>query len=471
MSASRRFGTLLCGVLVLTTFARHQLRAAEVVDHKKVDKLVAPLIDGDWIYGLAIGLIDEHGTQQLGYGRVSESNEHSPSPHTLFEIGSITKVFTGTILAQMVEDGTVSLDEPVQQLLAHTIIVPKGEREITLLDLSTHSSGLPRMPTNFSPRDVNNPYADYTVEQMGTFLGGLKLTREPGEKSVYSNLGVGLLGHALVLKSGYDYESLVEKTILEPLEMTETRITLDDDDRRRLATGHDFDGNPVANWDIPTLAGAGALRSTTDDMLKFLAANLGLRSTTLDSAIANTHAVHYKNPDQADNDVGLGWMLRRKDGVIWHNGGTGGYSAFAGFNPEKRIGVVVLGNTSSTYVDQIGNRLLTLLSGSEPAGFELPKPIELSEKELDPLVGKYQATKLLAAKVTRDGRRLFLQMTGQPKIQICPTSATHFFCRPVDATIDFEPGDDGKIARLVIHQNGADVPAQRVVEDAKALTK
>ncbi len=278
MNARRKLFALgWCGLVAITVLGGPWAEAEELVETAKVDALAKPLVDRGWVYGLAIGLINEDGTQTFGYGHVSEKNQAPPKSDTLFEIGSITKVFTGTILAKMVEDGQVTLDTPVQEILGMTILVPQGKRPITLVDLATHSSGLPRMPTNFAPADPMNPYADYTITDMGAFLAKHKLRREPGEKSEYSNLGMGLLGQALALKAGYDYESLVEKTIWQPLGMTDTRITFDDHDLARVAQGHDFDGNPTANWDIPALAGAGAIRSTTGDMLKFLAANLGLR--------------------------------------------------------------------------------------------------------------------------------------------------------------------------------------------------
>jgi CubicO group peptidase (beta-lactamase class C family) len=305
---------------------------------------------------------------------------------------------------------------------------------------------------------------------MGSFLLKHKLQRQPGEKSVYSNLGVGLLGHTLQLKSGYDYESLLEDKITGPLEMANTKITLDDDDLKRLAIGHDSDGQPVSNWDLPTFAGAGAIRSTTGDMLKFLASQLGLKKSKLDPAIAKTHEVHFKIPENEPFDMGLGWLLQRNDGIIWHNGGTGGYNSFTGFQPEKKLGVIVLSNSSNKYVDLLGFKLLKLLGGGDPEPFELPKSFKLSADKLEPLVGKYKLNPALVADVTREGDRLFVQLTGQPRIGLYATSDTDFYCRPVDAKFDFEI-EDGKAKRMTIHQNGQDIPAARVDSAEKPATE
>jgi CubicO group peptidase (beta-lactamase class C family) len=223
--------------------------AADVVEHAKLDALARPLVDHGWVAGLSIGLVSESGSQFVGYGHTTDANSPAPNEITEFEIGSVTKVFTGLLLADMIERGLVKLDTPIQELLGDSIKAPEGERAITLVDLATHSSGLPRMPSNFDPKDSGNPYADYTVEQMKKFLEGYKLARQPGAKSDYSNLGVGLLGHALALKAGTSYEALVRERICTPLAMEDTRITLTDDQRARLASGHDADGNSQANWD------------------------------------------------------------------------------------------------------------------------------------------------------------------------------------------------------------------------------
>ncbi len=466
MSGLRNVRAWWCVVLLLVIAPAVQ--AEELVPQAKVDEIVKPLVEGGWIKGLAIGLISDKGEQTLGYGAISDKNPSPPTPETVFEIGSITKTFTGIILAQMVEEGAVNLDDKAQQHLGMTLLVPVNkERPITLVDLATHSSALPRMPSNFAPQDPENPYADYSVAQMGQFLMRHKLQRKPGEKSEYSNLGMGLLGHILQLKSGYDYESLMEKVITGPLSMTQTRITLDEDDLARLAQGHDSDGQPAKNWDIPTLAGAGAIRSTSRDMLKYVAANLGLKQSKLDKAIALSQQIHFQNPENEGGDVGLGWQLQRANKIVWHNGGTGGYSSFIGMQPEKKIGVVVLGSSSSDYVTQLGFRLLKLLGGDEVKPFSLPKTMKLPAEKLEPLVGKYRMSPAVVAEVTSKGDQLFVQLTGQPRIGIYPTSETNFYCRPVDAKFDFEADDSGKFTKMVIHQNGLDIPCTRMEADDK----
>ncbi len=450
------------GLLLLLLARASRVPADELVAQAKIDALVQPLIDDGWLYGAAVGLVNEHGTQTAGYGKISAKNPAAPAADTEFEIGSITKVFTGLVLAQLVEEHRVTLDEPLQKLLGDSMHVPGGkDREMTLVDLSTHSSGLPRMPGNFRPKDQTDPFADYTVEQMAEFLAAHKLRRQPGDKYEYSNLAVGLLGHALALKCGQSYEEMVRQRICQPLDMRETCITLNEAQQARLAAGHDFDNHPAANWSIPTLAGAGALRSTTGDMLKFLAANLGFTKTPFDAALAASHVVHFKLPQGAG--VALGWHVMA-DGVIWHNGGTGGYHSYAGFLPAKKAGVVVLSNTAIMHVDQLGRRLLDLLVSGEAQPLKLPHPITLDAAALDRLAGKYNLPPLANITVARDGDALEFEISGQPKIRLYPESPQRFFTRAsADLAISFETDEAGAATKLVIHQSGQNVTAKRTV--------
>ena len=309
--------------------------------------------------GIVVGIIDEHGRNVIGHGKLALDRDQTPDGDTIFEIGSITKVFTSLLLADMVERGEVKLDDPAGKFLPSTVQVPRrGDRQITLLDLSMQVSGLPRLPNNMKLTDLNNPYANYDAARLYDFLSGYTLTRDIGEKYEYSNLGVGLLGHALSLKAGLTYEELVRGRILEPLGMTSTTVTLSESQKKRLATGHNATLHPVGNWDLNVLEGAGALRSTANDMLKFLAANLELTKTPLQAAMRRMRSVH-RETGVPDLEIMMAWHVFHKFGtdIVWHNGGTGGYRSFAGFVPAKKSAVVVLCNTSVD-CDDIGRHAL-----------------------------------------------------------------------------------------------------------------
>ena len=189
--------------------------------------------------GIVVGIVDEHGSRIVSCGKLDNGTDQEVNGDTLFEIGSVTKTFTALLLQDMIERGEMKLDDPVAKYLPESVKMPtRNGKEITLLHLATHTSGLPDIPDNLDPKRADNPFADYTVEKMYAFLSGYQLTRDPGAKFEYSNLGMGLLGHVIALKAGTNYESLVVDRICRPLKMDSTRITLTPELKARFATGH-----------------------------------------------------------------------------------------------------------------------------------------------------------------------------------------------------------------------------------------
>ncbi len=349
---SRLLG-LVCPLLVATVLLANGVRNQELATAIKTR------VDAHKSTGMVVGTIDaDGGTSVAAYG--------DPGPgalpldaDSLFEIGSITKVFTATLLADMVDRGEVALDDPVSKYLPEPVRVPeRNGRKITFVDLATQSSGLPRMPDNMHPRDPANPYADYTLEQLYDFLGRCTLTRDIGSQYEYSNLGVALLGVALARRAGTSYEALLTERVLKPLGMEHTGITLTPWMQRHLVKGHDAEGHVVPNWDIPTFAGAGALRSTLNDMLIFARANLNPSAGHLQTVMQTTHRV-LRGTDRPDMSIGLNWHVRHADGhdIVWHNGGTGGYRTLLGFDEARKIAAIVLTN-SQQGADDLGYALL-----------------------------------------------------------------------------------------------------------------
>jgi D-alanyl-D-alanine-carboxypeptidase/D-alanyl-D-alanine-endopeptidase len=382
--------------------------------------------------GIVVGIIDTNGTRIISYGKPAQDSSQALDGDSVFEIGSATKVFTATVLADMAERGELSLNDPISKFLPKLVKAPTHDgKEITLADLSSQTSGLPRMPGNFAPKDPTNPYADYSVEQMYAYLSGYTLTRDPGTQYLYSNLGVGLLGHILSLRAGTDYENLVLRRVCQPLKMENTRITLTSGMKAKLATGHNAGLRLVANWDLPTLAGAEALRSTVNDMLKFVAANLGLASSPLAPAMLKAHQTLHET-GSAGLQVGLGWhILKRFDSeIIWHNGGTGGYHSFVGFIKKQRRGVVVLSNSTND-TDDIGRHLLeSQYPLAELTAPKIRKAIKLDSKILDTYVGEYQVAPNFVIKIIREGDKLFAQATGQERLDLLAETETDFFWKP-----------------------------------------
>ena len=314
--------------------------------------------------GVTIGIVDHGERRVLAYG--------TAKPDSIFEIGSITKTFTGLLLAQMVQQGKVKFDEPVRELLpAGTVAKPAGS-EITLLDLATQHSGLPRMPDNFHPADNSNPYADYRPANLYAFLAKHGVVKPADATFLYSNLGFGLLGQALVDRADVSYSELLQNEITGPLGMKDTVVALSAEQQLRFITGHDAAHHPAHAWDLDALAGAGAIRSTADDMLTYLQANLhpdklpsaATRTPsgkTLPAALAQSHEL--RADALPGMRIALAWLYVAATGSYWHNGGTGGYSSFAFFNPKADYAVVVLMNTSGQFADRLGHHIAERLAG------------------------------------------------------------------------------------------------------------
>lgn len=421
--------------------------------------------------GIVVGMIGPDGRKVVSYGALEKGDPRALNGDTVFEIGSVTKVFTSLLLSDMVQRGQVALTDPVSKYLPAGVKMPqRNGKQITLLDLATHTSGLPRIPGNFKPKDPANPYADYSVAQLYEFLASYELPRDIGAQYEYSNLGGGLLGHVLTLRAGMDYEALVRARITAPLDMNSTSIALSPGMKARLAVGHDDKLKPVANWDLPTLAGAGALRSTANDMLTFVAANIGgYTKTPLAPAMAAMLDV--RRPSGAPGlDVALAWHIYSSPqggSIIWHNGGTGGYRSFIGYDPKTRIGVVVLANAETTAgVDDIGLHLLNpkapLLTASAFQPAKERKEVAVDPKLFDKYAGRYQLAPNFVLTITREGDHLFAQATGQPKFELFAESEKEYFLKVVDAQITFDVDAGGAVNQLVLHQAGQNVPAKRI---------
>ncbi len=532
--------------------------------------------------GIVVGLMDANGIHFYSHGLKSLKSDAAVDEHSVFEIGSISKTFTCTILAEMVQQGKLSLDDPLQKHLPEGVKAPtRNDAIITLRDIANHTSALPRMPSNFDPADESNPYADYTENLLYEFLNGYELSRDIGSQYEYSNYAMGLLGYTLAKQNNMNYSQMLRKFITKPLDMKNTDIVFTPEMKAQLAKGHTrFE--EVPNWDLSTLAGAGAIRSTATDMLKYLSANMGIAKTELYPAMELAHKKSSSNEDVFP--IGLSWFIQISDSlqIIEHGGATGGYRAFAGFIKGGDKAVVVLTNSTSGIQD-IG---MHMLNANEPlkeikysiandikpiidkegidAGFkayakikaekaekyiideselnslgyhymgknEMDKAIAVFQKnikeypdafnpydsmgeayrkhgdnkksilnykksvELNPAnsgalialeemgvdtknlikeikvapatlksyIGEYQLASDFSIVVSLEEDGLHVKATGQPKFPIFPKSETVFYLKVVPAEIKFYPSEDGKVDKVILFQNGAEMPGTRVVE-------
>lgn len=413
--------------------------------------------------GIVIGIIDTNGRRIIAHGHPAKDDARPVDGRTVFEIGSITKVFTALLLADAVEKGSVHLDTPVSALLPPGVTMQDEQAPITLAHLATHMSGLPRLPDNLVPTDESDPYADYDTAKLHAFLSRHQPMRRPGVEYEYSNLGAGLLGHVFGLKAGLPYEGLVASRISAPLGLKDTTITQQPDWAGRQAKGYDAALEPASDWHLASLQGAGALRSTADDMLTFLEAAMGKRPSPLAPAFAALLATRAPIGNGDDDQQALGWVISGKGDkqVIWHNGGTGGYRSFVGYRPSTGIGVVALSNASTEVgVDDIGRHLLDRNAPLAPAVVRRTA-ITVDPTSYDAYVGSYRLTPGFELTIFREGDRLFAQATGQDRLEIVPEAEHRFFTKLIDAQISFTLSG-ARAESLTLHQGGRDMPAPRV---------
>ena len=332
-----------------------------VLEHLFGNKTIASNISSNSSIPAAIvvGVITPNGTQVSAYGNISKSNPTPVDGNTIFDVGSVTKTFVATVLADLINQGVVKLSDPLEMYLPSNVTVPSyNGSKITLGDLATHTSGLPYWPSGW----IWNKY--YTTQQVYEFLSNSTFEDEPGTVAKYSNIGMGMVGQAISLKMGVPLIQLIEDRILNVLgmnstgfAMNKTGILIPQDIKSRFAAGH-MVGNESKLVFLPQeVQAAGAMYSTANDLLKYVSANLGLIDTKINSAMEETHSIRYPFyelqvpfPDPSGNEStpyayeGLSWFSTTNLGtqVVWHNGGIDGYSSFVGFNPDKQIGLVIL---------------------------------------------------------------------------------------------------------------------------------
>lgn len=351
------FGRCLSAILGLILLA--PITAAGEPNRATVDELVKPFLKDKPYLALVVGISRPDGHEIYGYGHsVLDRKERVPDGSTIFEIGSITKIFTGTLLADQVLRGVMKLDDPVQKHLPDTLTVPRrDDRDITLLHLATHTSSLPVQPPLLGiiaavTKSLDNPYGKFDQANLQKTLEKMSLDRPIGSRFEYSNLGVGLLGHALShAAKTKDYEELLVQRLAKPLGLEDTRLQLSLEQQKRFSPGQNKEGKPTAPWTFATLEACGGIRSTAHDMLLFADAAMGRRKSPLAEAFRMAQQPWREtcHGPTGKQSIGLCWIREPlpqiKGEWIWHNGGTGGYRSFLALVPAKNLGVVLLANS------------------------------------------------------------------------------------------------------------------------------
>lgn len=414
-----------------------------------------------WAVGLGHGAVataekrDGKWTFALAGQPFAAGHAEVPAERVIFEIGSISKVFTGILLADAVLGGKLGLDDTLAQRLPVKFDHP-ATGAVTLKQLATHTSCLPRLPDNMMNVAGDDPYGQYDQKAMFEYLAKAKLDGQPPCAAAYSNLGFGILGVVLETAYGKPWAALIQEKIAGPLGMIDTVQELSPAQQSRLA--EPWEGEKRAHsWTFKAMAGAGALRSTLADMSKFADALLAGTQGPL-GRVWPLLAGDYADMSAAGGKIGLALIHAKDDGEdsYAHDGGTGGYRSTIYIRPASGSAVVVL---ASNAVANPGAWLTAWEAGGRQPVER--KEIALPAEALDEYVGVYSIDKNARFTLLRRGDGLVARLTGQPFAPIFASAKDEFFYKIVDAQLSFHRDAAGKISGLTLHQNGRDIPASR----------
>ena len=448
-------------VLTLALLAPAAAPAQHFPPDEDVRTRLRYLVEDGETPGIVIGMLEADGTTRILSWGSGGANARPLGARSVFEIGSITKVFTGILLADMVERGEVSLSDPVSKYLPEGVRVPsRNGREITLLDLATHHASLPRMPGNLTA-NASNPYPAYTFEEMYAFLATHELRRDVGAQFEYSNMAVALLGEALARRAGRSWDELVRERVLQPLGMNMTNTVVAGEMAEWNTQGHDEHGRAAPSRGWPNLPAMGALRSNAEDLLRFLAANTGPPTSRLERVMRTAH-----EPRAAmgqNGQIGLNWLIQKAGDrtFLMHGGTTAGYETQIAFDPERGVGVVVLTNAAE-FDDDLGMDLLRRAAG--PARAE----VAVSPALLRRYAGVYKVDggPSLVVRLEDEGH-LTVQMPRNVRFRMYAESDSTFFLKRTTWGLRFTRDGNGQVTGVVVDMEGTQRSARRVDEPAQ----
>jgi D-alanyl-D-alanine-carboxypeptidase/D-alanyl-D-alanine-endopeptidase len=445
-------------LLLLPTTARAQ----HFPPDEEVQPVLQYLVEDGKANGIVVGFLEADGTARiLSYGDPGPYGEPL-GPQSVFEMGSIGKTFTATILSDMVLRGEVGLEDPLSDHLPDSVRVPSFEgREITLLDLATHRSGLPKNADTHRPADPENPWADFTVGTLYDFLASYELRRRPGTEFEYSNLGFQLLGQALAHVAGTSYAELLRERILTPLGMTSAGFTLNGETAIWAVQGY-RNGSPVLHWTgTDARLGAGGLLASMNDMLEYLKANVGPPETELEQAMRA--AQEPRLPwGGTGAQIGLAWRVDSIQGrrIVQHAGNTSGFSALIAFDPKEEVGLVWLTNT---YAFSDPTPLELLVYGRRPRQQEM----RISPEMLASFAGQYRdpSGSFLFVRLEPEGH-LTLQATRGARVRMYAASDSSFTLARGPTRVVFERTERGEVSALRLEGNASAATARKVGDES-----
>ncbi len=389
-----------------------------------------------------------------------------PDVLTRFEWGSISKTFTALLLAELVVRRELKLDDAVEDVLPKPLRLRDSQGEpLRWRDLATHRSGLPRLPANLQPADAADPYADYGAGALEAFITGWRASRARDTQWAYSNLGYGLLGHALGLRLGLTYEAALRQRVLAPLGLGDVQLRMAGSRITGTAQGHDAQRKPVPPWQFQVLAGAGALVGSITELARYAQAALGLLDTPLAPAFRLALARQAAGPAGAGDGIGLAWLLASRAGqpLANHDGGTAGFSSSLMLDLGSRRATGVIANAAVGVNDLALHLLHPGLPLRDVAAEQAAakaaserQPVALPESALKPLPGVYALNPQFKITLRSREGRLFAQATGQGEFELFALGERRFFARVAAIEVEFEAASsaDAPPAAFTLQQNG-----------------
>ncbi|APV50365.1 hypothetical protein BWI17_12075 [Betaproteobacteria bacterium GR16-43] len=405
---------------------------------------------------VAVGMVGEFG--RTFFACTPSAGKVLIDKDSIFEVGSFTKVLTGLLLADMIHRGEVALSDPISKYAPPGAPLPKQSgREITLGDLVTHRSSLPRLPTAYQPSDLSNPYKGFDSKALYEALAKTELTADIGTRQEYSNFGYMLLSDLLGRRAGKRFDVLLEERILKPLGMTSTSVVLTPEAAKRRVQGHGPNYREVPAWDFePEVAGAGGVNASLLDLMRFADAAAGRRTMGLKPVFDTSFVPLINEPERTSTLFAWGMRKRAVGRLLFHNGQTGGMRTMVVVNPDNGTGAVVLTDSGANLEDLAFH----LADPTLPMKVKREE-MQLDEAKLDEYVGTYTLAPNFELRVFREGSRLLVQATGQQAVPMFAELTDRFFLKLVDAQLTFRRGTEGKVVSVVLHQGGRDVPGPR----------
>lgn len=454
---------IVAAAFTISSLAGHAV-AAEPDYSAIVTKHISPAIESELIPGGVVGIYKDGETSYYPVGTLNYDVDQAPTDETLYEIGSISKVFTGVLFADAIRRGEVTRDTLVDDLLPDGYKVKSDEdEELKLWHLTTHTSGWATAPINIAPTDGDKPFTGYTQEMMFEAANLMAPKQAPGTGFEYSNFAVGLLGTLISVNANGEYEALVKERIIEPLGIENFTIELDEDQLAMLAPAT-ASGVTVKAWGkTGPMDPCGMWVTNAPGLLEFAVANMKQFDDSGEDITESLRLAReplYKS-ESMGQQICSGWFIARNGHGYWHNGMTGGYSSYMGLTREMDLAVVVLTNGKAFETTIIGENILKAVAGMNPDPIEIEIAEKLDESTTDRLIGVYHSAMGFDMIISAARGKLFAQITGQQALELALVSGNRYKIKLVDAQLEFDVPDEADASSVSLFQNGMEIKCER----------